>query len=118
MSSSTPLRASPSTPLRASPSTPLRASPSTPLRASWRSIDESDPVVVLRGLPALGPRSRLPNLTPAFVEASRLSGEPLYKTRDAHWTIRGNRVAADAETRVLADLVCPAGPPAPHSVVR
>jgi hypothetical protein len=82
--------------------------------------DALDPSLPNRQLAAYcaGAALRCVDLTPAFVEASRLSGEPLYKNRDAHWTIRGNRVAAAAETRFLADLVCPAGPPAPHPVVR
>jgi hypothetical protein len=54
-----------------------------------------------RNLPCL-------DLTPTFVEASQMSGEPLYKLKDAHWTIRGNHVAAQAEAAYLAGLVCPA----------
>jgi hypothetical protein len=52
------------------------------------------------------------DLTPALVRASQQSTDPLYKTRDAHWTIRGNRVAAEAQAAHLAPLVCPA-PAAP-----
>jgi hypothetical protein len=48
------------------------------------------------------------DLTPAFVRAARESPEPLYKFRDPHWTVRGNRVAAEAQARGLAPLVCPA----------
>jgi hypothetical protein len=75
--------------------------------------------------PAIGPDSidpRLPNrtllaycgergvvcfdLTPAFDRANQESVEPLYKTRELHWTPRGNRVAAEAQARLLAPLVC------------
>lgn len=51
------------------------------------------------------------DLTPAFVRASQESAEPLYKARDLHWTVRGNRVAAEAQARHLAPLVCPAPGP-------
>ena len=51
------------------------------------------------------------DLTPAFVRASQESVEPLYKARDAHWTPRGNRVAAQAQAGHLAPLVCPASGP-------
>jgi len=51
------------------------------------------------------------DLTPAFVRASQESVEPLYKARDAHWTVRGNRVAAQAQAGHLAPLVCPASGP-------
>ncbi len=47
------------------------------------------------------------DLTPALVRASEQSADPVYKTRDAHWTIRGNRVAAEAQTAYLAPLMCP-----------
>jgi hypothetical protein len=75
--------------------------------------------------PEIGPDSidpRLPNrtllaycgergvvcfdLTPAFDRANQESVEPLYKTRELHWTPRGNRVAAEAQARLLAPLVC------------
>ena len=49
------------------------------------------------------------DLTSRLAEASQEAGEPLYKERDAHWTIRGNRVAAEAEAAYLAGLVCSAG---------
>ncbi len=79
------------------------------------SADALDPALPNRQLAAYCQRAALPcvDLTPVFVEASRASAEPLYKQRDAHWTIRGNRVAADAEAEFLAGLVCPAGAPAP-----
>jgi hypothetical protein len=47
------------------------------------------------------------DLTASLVHASRTSPEPLYKLRDTHWTVRGNRVAAEAQARQLAPLVCP-----------
>ena len=47
------------------------------------------------------------DLTPAFIAARQRSDEPLYKKRDGHWTIRGNRVAAEAEAAYLAETVCP-----------
>ena len=47
------------------------------------------------------------DVTDALVVASQSSDEPLYKKRDGHWNIRGNRVAAEAEARILAGLVCP-----------
>jgi hypothetical protein len=47
------------------------------------------------------------DLTADFVQASRASPTPLYRTRDVHWTPRGNRVAAEAQARHLAPLVCP-----------
>jgi hypothetical protein len=46
------------------------------------------------------------DLTPALVRASEESADPVYKARDAHWTIRGNRVAAAAQAAYLAPLVC------------
>jgi hypothetical protein len=47
------------------------------------------------------------DLTAALVHASHTSPEPLYKLRDTHWTVRGNRVAAEVQARQLAPLVCP-----------
>jgi hypothetical protein len=78
------------------------------------SGDALDPSLPNRQLAAYCQRAalRCVDLTPAFVEASHVSAEPLYKHQDAHWTLRGNRVAAEAEARFLADLVCPASPPA------
>ena len=79
------------------------------------SADALDPALPNRQLGAFCQRAglRCVDLTPTFVDASRASAEPLYKTRDAHWTIRGNQVAADAEARFLAGLVC--GGPAPSA---
>jgi hypothetical protein len=84
------------------------------------SVDAFDPTLPNRQLAAYCQRAALPciDLTPVFVEASRSSAEPLYKQRDAHWTIRGNRVAADAEAEFLAGLVCPAGSQAPNAATR
>jgi hypothetical protein len=47
------------------------------------------------------------DVTSDLVAASRESPAPLYKDRDTHWTIRGNRVAAKAQARWLSRLVCP-----------
>ena len=73
------------------------------------SADALDPALPNRQLAAYCQRAalRCVDLTPAFVEASHVSADPLYKQRDAHWTLRGNRVAAEAEARFLAGLVCP-----------
>jgi hypothetical protein len=84
------------------------------------SVDALDPTLPNRQLAAYCQRAALPclDLTPVFVEASRSSAEALYKQRDAHWTIRGNRVAADAEAELLAGLVCPPGSGAPGAATR
>jgi hypothetical protein len=83
------------------------------------SSDAFDPSLPNRQLVAYCRRATLPcvDLTPVFVEASGSSAEALYKQRDAHWTIRGNRVAADAQAAFLASLVCP-GSPGPHAAPR
>jgi hypothetical protein len=75
------------------------------------SGDHLDPSLPNRQLAVYCAQAGLPcvDLTPALVEASRASPEPHYKHRDAHWTIRGNRIAAEAEARFLAELVCPTG---------
>jgi hypothetical protein len=44
--------------------------------------------------------------TADLIAASRESSEPLYKARDTHWTIRGNRVVAAAQARWLRPFVC------------
>ena len=82
------------------------------------SADALDPALPNRQLAAYCQRAALPcvDLTPVFVEAST-NPEPLYKLRDGHWTIHGNRVAADAEARFLAGLVCPPAP-APSTAPR
>jgi hypothetical protein len=79
-----------------------------------------DPWLPNRQLAAYCQRAALPciDLTPVFVQAGLGPGEPLYKTRDTHWTIRGNRLAAEAEGAFLAGLVCPAGRPAPKALSR
>jgi acetyltransferase AlgX (SGNH hydrolase-like protein) len=89
-------------------------------RYATLSADALDPSLPNRQLAAYCQRAALPcvDLTPVFVEASRSSTEALYKQRDAHWTIRGNRVAADAEAEFLVGLVCPRGAPAPNAATR
>jgi hypothetical protein len=84
-------------------------------RYAGLSAEALDPALPNRQLARYCERARLPcvDLTPVFVAASRASAEPLYKQRDAHWTVRGNRVAAEAEAAFLAGLVCP-GAPAPR----
>lgn len=77
------------------------------------SADALDPPLPNRQLAAYCQQAGLPctDLTPAFAEARGVPGEPLYKKRDGHWTIRGNHVAAAAEARFLAGHVCPDGVP-------
>jgi hypothetical protein len=89
-------------------------------RHATLSADTLDPSLPNRQLAAYCQRTALPcvDLTPAFVEASRSSAEALYKQQDAHWTLRGNRVAADAEAEFLAGLLCPSGSPAPNAAPR
>jgi SGNH hydrolase-like domain, acetyltransferase AlgX len=55
------------------------------------------------------------DLTPAFLRASQQSPEPLYKRGDLHWTVRGNRVAAEAQAAHLAPMVCSAAAAAPRA---
>ena len=50
--------------------------------------------------------------TADLVASRQQSSEPLYKVRDTHWTVRGNRVVAEAQARWLHPLVCPGGRPA------
>jgi hypothetical protein len=89
-------------------------------RYATLSADALDPSLPNRQLAAYCQRAAIPcvDLTPVFVEASRAPAEALYKQRDAHWTIRGNRVAADAEAEFLVGLVCPRGSPAPRAAPR
>jgi hypothetical protein len=47
------------------------------------------------------------DLTALLASASRASSDPLYKLRDTHWTARGNLIAAGAQARQLAPLICP-----------
>jgi hypothetical protein len=84
------------------------------------SMDALDPTLPNRQLAVYCQRAAIPcvDLTPVFIEASRSSAEPLYKQRDAHWTIRGNRVAADAEAAFLAGLVCSSASQAPNVAPR
>jgi hypothetical protein len=90
-----------------------------PRYASFEA-DAVDPSLPNRQLAAYCQQVALPcvDLTPVFVEASRTSAEALYKQQDAHWTIRGNQVAAAAEAEFLARLVCPPGAPAPSAAPR
>jgi hypothetical protein len=55
------------------------------------------------------------DLTPAFLRASQQSPAPLYKRGDLHWTVRGNRVAAEAQAAHLAPMVCSAAAAAPRA---
>jgi hypothetical protein len=49
---------------------------------------------------------RCHDLTPQLIESARQSSDPLYIPRDTHWNIRGNRIAAAAETAALHDELC------------
>jgi hypothetical protein len=84
------------------------------------SASAFDPSLPNRQLATYCQRATLPclDLTPIFVEASRTSTEALYKLRDTHWTIRGNRIAGEAEAEFLADLVCPSESRAPAPQAR
>jgi len=79
--------------------------------------DSLDPLLPNRLLSEHCLRTGTPclDLTPALLAASRESPEPLYKLRDLHWTVRGNRVAGGAEAAWLAPLVCPTSPPVAES---
>jgi hypothetical protein len=46
------------------------------------------------------------DITSALLSAARESMDPLYKPRDTHWNVRGNRVAAAAEAAFLRPLLC------------
>jgi hypothetical protein len=78
-------------------------------RYAMLSVDALDPALPNRQLAQYCQRAALPclDLTPVFVDATHASADALYKRRDAHWTIRGNRVAAEAQAEFLAGLVCP-----------
>jgi hypothetical protein len=73
------------------------------------SSDAIDPRLPNTRLAEYCRRAALPcfDLTSDFIEASRMSSEALYKLRDTHWTIRGNRIAAAAQAGHLAGVVCP-----------
>jgi hypothetical protein len=88
-------------------------------RYTMLSTDTLDPTLPNRQLARYCQRAALPclDLTPVFVDASHASADALYKQRDAHWTIRGNRVAAEAQAEFLAGLVCP-GTRAPAAAPR
>jgi hypothetical protein len=56
------------------------------------------------------------DLTPALRRAAQASAAPLYRPRDTHWNVRGNRAAAAAEAEFLGRELCPgtrAARPAP-----
>ena len=88
-------------------------------RYAMLSVDALDPALPNRQLAQYCQRAALPclDLTPVFVDASHASADTLYKQRDAHWTMRGNRVAAEAQAEFLAGLVCP-GPRTPAAAPR
>jgi hypothetical protein len=48
------------------------------------------------------------DLTPAMTKAGSESADPLYRPRETHWNIRGNRVAAAAEGEFLRQKICEA----------
>lgn len=45
--------------------------------------------------------------TAPLLAAASASEKPLYRSRETHWLIHGNKVAARAEARFLKELVCP-----------
>jgi hypothetical protein len=47
--------------------------------------------------------------TPALIKAAAEDPAPLYKPRDTHWNVRGNRVAAQDEAAFLAQQLCQGG---------
>jgi hypothetical protein len=76
---------------------PLRAEAIDPAFPQQRLAGFCEP----RGLPCY-------DVTPALAAAWRAAPDaPLYKLRDSHWNVRGNRVAGEAEAVLLAGLVCP-----------
>jgi hypothetical protein len=83
------------------------------LRARGRhapvSLEEIDPRLPNRVLAGYCREHGIPclDVTDALEKARQDSPAPLYKQRDTHWTVRGNRVAAEAEAASLAPLVCP-----------
>ncbi len=92
----------------------LRAALVARLRARRRYAalrpEAVDPGLPPRRLAAYCARAGLPciDVTPALVAAREARPDaPLYKQGDTHWTVRGNRVAAEAEAAALAPLVCP-----------
>jgi hypothetical protein len=72
------------------------------------SLAEIDPRLPNRVLAEYCRETGIPcvDVTDALVRASQESPAPLYKKQDTHWTVRGNRVAADAEAAALAPLIC------------
>jgi hypothetical protein len=83
------------------------------LRARGRhapvSLEEIDPRLPNRVLAGYCREHGIPclDVTDALEKARQDSPAPLYKQRDTHWTVRGNRVAAEAEAASLAPLICP-----------
>ena len=74
------------------------------------SRETIDPELPQKRLAAYCRRAGVPcvDVTPALIRA--LQAEPsarLYKLQETHWTVRGNRVAAEAEAEQLLGLVCP-----------
>lgn len=49
------------------------------------------------------------DVTPDISYAAASSEKPLYIKRDTHWNIRGNLVAAKAESKFLEKMVCSRG---------
>jgi SGNH hydrolase-like domain, acetyltransferase AlgX len=85
-----------------------------------REIRELVPAVDLSDFDASFPNRMLLNyceragltchdITPALISASRAGAEPLYKPRDTHWNVRGNRLAAEEEAAFLRTILCPSG---------
>jgi hypothetical protein len=72
------------------------------------TLADIDPNLPNRVLLEYCRRASMPciDVTPAFLDASRQSSDPLYRSSDTHWNIRGNRVAADAEAAALEKLIC------------
>jgi hypothetical protein len=74
------------------------------------SLDAIDPELPQKRLAAYCRRTGVPcfDVTPAIVRAQRADpAARLYKLQETHWTVRGNRVAAEAEAEQIAGLVCP-----------
>jgi hypothetical protein len=46
------------------------------------------------------------DITPTMTKAAAENPSPLYKPRDTHWNVRGNRVAAEAEAAFLRHELC------------
>ena len=46
------------------------------------------------------------DLTQEISDAAKSSTKPLYRKRDTHWLIEGNRIAAEIEAGFVTSLVC------------